>query len=195
MTPYEAAVKMFHREHDRWRQWALFFFGFIASIFVLSEKHESIIPFWFACCVASLLSAIWVCVVQNIRATTHSWMKVIESIENEQTGRAFPTFQKYLKEYQHFYDLLITLYFNHKKHKTWKSVTRLLALLGVVSCLLFFIIGTRAFLITWLGIGYSNIIFSLFLLGIGYFIFKSRKYIRSKIEKIESENIAGSKAK
>ena len=156
-------MKMFHREHDRWRQWALFFFGFIASIFVLSEKHECIIPFWLACYVASLLSAIWVYVAQNIRATTHSWMKVIESIENEQTGKAFSTFQKYLDEYPHYYDLLITLYFNHKIQKTWKSVTRLLALIGVGLSLLFCIIGTRAFIITWLGIGYGDTIFLLFL--------------------------------
>jgi hypothetical protein len=148
MTPYEAAVKMFHREHDRWRQWALFFFGFIASIFVLSEKHADIIPFWVPCYVAALLSAIWVCVAQNIRATTYSWKKVIESIENDETVKAFPTFEEYLKEYERFKDLRITLRFGWK---TWQSVTRLLSLLGVGSSILFFITGTLAF-IKWLGV-------------------------------------------
>lgn len=164
-----------------------FFFGFIASIFILSEKHADIIPFWLSCYVASLLSAIWVCVAQNIRATTYSWKKVIESIENDETLKAFITFQRYLDEYSQFDDLLITLYFNYESHETWKSVTRLLALLGVISFILFFILGTLAF-ITWLGIGvaYIKIIFLLFLMGIVYLIFKILNYIRVKVDKLRN---------
>ena len=41
MRPYEAAVKMYLREQDRWNQWALFFFGAIAFIFVIAGELYS----------------------------------------------------------------------------------------------------------------------------------------------------------
>jgi hypothetical protein len=35
---FEIAVRMFDREHDRWNSWAIFFFGSIASVFVVSDQ-------------------------------------------------------------------------------------------------------------------------------------------------------------
>ncbi|MEW6659330.1 MAG: hypothetical protein AB1424_11790 [Thermodesulfobacteriota bacterium] len=142
MSPYEVAVKMYHREHNRWSQWALFFFGSIAGIFVLSEKHAGSIPFWLSCFVASLLSGIWVVVAQNIRATTYSWMQVILRIECNEEVSTFHAFEEELQKRTRIKDLLTTLCL--WKLKTWLSVTRLLALLGVGSSLLFFIIGILA---------------------------------------------------
>jgi hypothetical protein len=138
MSPYEVAVKMYHREHDRWGQWALFFFGFIAGIFVLADKHPHLIPFWLSCFIASFISGIWVAVAQNIRATTYSWEQVIMSIECNVEVNAFHEFQAQLRKRNRRKDLLETLCIYNLK--TLKSVTRLLAFLGVVLSLFFLII-------------------------------------------------------
>jgi len=148
MSPYEVAVRMFQREHDRWRQWALFFFGIIAFIFILAEKNPEVMPFWLPCFVAALVSAFWVAVAQNIRASTHAWRQVLFKIEKDQHTQVFHCHDENWSSWNRLEDLRVTL--RIWKPDTWLSVTRILALLGVVLCIIFFITGSFA-LISWLG--------------------------------------------
>ncbi len=141
MSPYEVAVKMYHREHDRWRHWALFFFGFITGTFLLYEKYNTIFPFWLPCFISSFISGIWVVVAQNIRATTESWMRVIKHIECGQV-KVFHKFNEELHSYNIIdrkEDLLTTLFC--WKVNIWHSTTKILARLGALASFLFFIVG------------------------------------------------------
>lgn len=81
MSNYDKAIDLYKHQHDRWNHWALFFFGLIASVFVIRNNAQQIIPIWVAALLASVLSAIWVIVAQSIRATTKSWLAIVKKLE------------------------------------------------------------------------------------------------------------------
>src|SRR4030042_5413231 len=81
MNRYEVSVTMFNREHDRWNQWALFFFGSIVSVFVLEEK-VAVIPSWFSPLLACVISVMWVAVAMSIRRSTTAWQETILELED-----------------------------------------------------------------------------------------------------------------
>lgn len=142
-SDYDTAVKMFHAEHARWNQWALFFFGTIAGIFVLAEKN--LIPGWLSFFVASFVSLCWVAVAQNIRASTDSWRDVIFDIENHKHVKVFQAYNKYCKDWPRWQDLQETLCF--WKKDLWISITRILSLIGIISFLICFAMGFSRFLL------------------------------------------------
>ena len=143
MTPYEAAVTMFHREHARWNQWALFFFGSIVSIFVLGEKVKFHIPAWVSPLLACIVSGMWVAVATTIRGSTTAWRKTILELEakgqyEEKEVKVFHIQEEKWHEFNHWNDLKTTLRF--WKKETITSVTRILTLFGVISALGFLLL-------------------------------------------------------
>jgi hypothetical protein len=151
---YETAVKMYYREHDRWIQWALFFFGFISGIFVLSAKYPKLIPFALPCFVALLVSIMWVAVALNIRATTFSWEKVIKRIERNEEEKPFIAFHDELKQRERecyrIKEFKKTLCV--RKSKSWQSVTQIMILLGILSSIVFFFLLTKELFGPWVSI-------------------------------------------
>lgn len=140
MSPYEAAVNMFHREHARWNQWVLFYFGSIVSIFVISEKAIICIPKWLPPLIGFLVSLMFIAVATTLRASTTAWRETIFSIENEdkissKDIKVFHLQQEKWQKFNHLDDLKQTLCFWHKV--TFTSVTRLLTLFGILSAVCF----------------------------------------------------------
>jgi hypothetical protein len=108
-SSYDAAVKMFHREHDRWTQWALFFFGSIASIFVLSQYLTNMIPQWVFCGLAAFTSFSWILAGLNIRASTYAWRQVVMALEAGNNFRVFTKHRKICDNFDRWNDLAQTL--------------------------------------------------------------------------------------
>ena len=144
MTPYEAAVNMFHRENTRWNHWVLFYFGSIVSIFVIGEKAKDCVPAWLSCLLPLLLcfivSILLVAVATSLRASTDAWRKTILSMEenNQQESKNFKVFQvqeKKFKKFKYWKDLLETLCIWKKDR--FKSVTRLLTWFAIISVICF----------------------------------------------------------
>ncbi len=139
----DIAVTMYHREHARWNQWAVFFFGSISALFILYSKVNGILSLWALFLICTILSLMWVLVALSIRASTDAWRKTIaEFDDNENSGKAFAIFAKKLEEFPRFRDLKETV-----QLWTWEPyirVTRLLTLLGIVSAVFFFVLLLRA---------------------------------------------------
>lgn len=140
MSPLKVAVTMYHREHDRWSQWALFFFGSVVSVFVLWRNLGSAIPLWVPSLVAFVLSVCWVMVALNIRASTFAWRDVALEIESmpEGSGRPFALYAEKAKLFSRRRDLCVTLFY--WRTESFFSVTRILTILGVLSALLFLVL-------------------------------------------------------
>jgi hypothetical protein len=125
MTEREIAIQMYEREHSRWNQWALFFFGSITSVFVLYNQLRCILPLRIPLLVSAGLSILWVLVAQSIRRTTWAWRQVILDLEKvENAGKAFELFEQKGQEFSGWRDLGHTL-------KLWRTepylrVTRIL---------------------------------------------------------------------
>lgn len=141
MTPYEAAVNMFHREHARWSQWVLFFFGSIVSIFVIGEKASSYVPIWALALFGCVVSIMWVMVATTLRASTKAWRETIFALEdaNEQQSNEVKVFHLQKEKWEgirQWEDLKTTLHF--WKKETITSVTRVLTLFGIISAISFF---------------------------------------------------------
>lgn len=150
MTPYEAAVNMFHREHARWNQWVLFYFGSIVSIFVIGEKAKDYVPAWLLPLLCCFVSIMWVAVATTLRASTTAWRETILTMEENnqhlsEDQKVFHIQEEKWKEFNHWADLGITMHF--WKKDTITSVTRLLTLFGITSALCFILL----FLITIYG--------------------------------------------
>lgn len=135
MLSYKIAVKMFHREHDRWYQWGLFFMGFITSIYLIGDKY---LPLWMLCYLASAASFVWVIVVQNMRASTDAWRRIIIKIENGKKIRVFDAYNRYSRHWPRYKDLKRTFCCR----ETLVSISRILALIGVILLVIFVILGT-----------------------------------------------------
>ena len=135
MNPYEAAVSMYHREHDRWHQWALFFFAGIGATLYVADQFES--PRWLSSLAAAVVSFMWVLAASSIRASTDAWQATLLRLEASPDPKpgAFTTFKHQLDAYEYFDDFLKTLQF--WRRKTYLSVTRLLVWSGLVPFLFF----------------------------------------------------------
>ena len=83
---YQVAVEMYKREHERWHQWALFFLGLIAGVFVIWGQICHVIPLWVASAVAAVLSLMWTVAACALRATTGGWESTIKKLECENKG-------------------------------------------------------------------------------------------------------------
>jgi hypothetical protein len=104
MSPYEAAVKMYLREQDRWNQWALFFFGAIASIFLAADRLVNSldmflcidkVKYWHYGIVvlslffAILVSVLWVGAGIGLRMSSKSWHETLVQIETAGTNSTY----------------------------------------------------------------------------------------------------------
>lgn len=137
MSALETAVAMYQREHDRWNQWALFFFGSIASVFVAWSQISQAVSLLVPALLSFVLSILWVLVALNIRATTRAWFDTILVLECGRPSNS-PPFSMFLVRYEEFNrwkDFLETLAF--WQLEPFKRVTRILTLTGVLSVLLF----------------------------------------------------------
>jgi L-lactate permease len=142
MNGYEISVTMYKHQHDRWNQWALFFFGSIVSVFVLEEKVE-IITSWISLLLASFLSIIWVAVAISIRRTTTAWRDTIFQLEKDNIIKdnevnVFHIQEEIWKKTDPWTDLKVTVCLWNME--TFKSVTRMLTLIGLLSSVFFFLL-------------------------------------------------------
>lgn len=136
MTPYEAAVSMYKSEHSRWNQWALFFFGSIASVFVISERIEEFVPPWVPAAVACLVSILWVLVSTAIRRSSEAWRKTLRDIERskeKESAQPFVIQKEYYDNFNVWKDLKPSLF----------SVTYHLRLLGVIATISFLVLAVQ----------------------------------------------------
>lgn len=135
MKPYEAALTMYHREHDRWYQWALFFFAGIGAAFYIASEYR--LRLWMPAAASAAISLVWVLAASSIRASTDAWQTTLrhfESFPNSGKG-AFKTFERCLDSYNYCHDFCLTLQF--WRRRTFLSVTRLLVWSGLLGFLLF----------------------------------------------------------
>ncbi len=104
-TPYDAALLMYSREHDRWHQWALFFFGAIISVFVVADRIA--LPLFVPSLFAFLVSLMWVGAASNIRATTEAWRETLLELETTPAPAigAFHLFLDRLEDFDRSADL------------------------------------------------------------------------------------------
>ena len=139
MTSLETAVEMYKHQHDRWNQWALFFFGSIISVFVLWGQVSTYVPLVIPATLAFVLSIFWVLVAISIRATTRAWLETIleleEAMENVQSAKPFHIFKKHESSFSVRTDFLDTL--RLYRAEPYRRVTRILTLVGVLSVVLF----------------------------------------------------------
>ena len=131
---------MFHREQERWKQWVLFYFGSIVSIFVIGEKAKDYVPPLLLPILCFVVTIILVAVITALRASTVAWRKTILSMEenNQQESKNFKVFQvqeKKFKKFKYWKDLLETLCIWKKDR--FKSVTRLLTWFAIISVICF----------------------------------------------------------
>jgi hypothetical protein len=147
MDAYKTAAEQYKHQHERWNQWALFFFGAIASGFVIQNNVRDLVPIWPVAVFAAILSAGWVCAALSIRATTFSWLRVLEKLEDSPGSQSefklFHEFEAELNQRKRLKDLCQSL-------KVWTAepylrVTRLLTLVGVVMTVLFITLSIVAF--------------------------------------------------
>jgi hypothetical protein len=134
-APYDAALLMYSREHDRWHQWALFFFGAIISTFVVADRIA--LPLYVPSCFALLLSLMWIGAASSIRASTEAWRETLLALEaapSDASG-AFHLFKENLDRFDRAEDFRKTLMF--WRRQTFTSVTRLLIWFGIVAALAF----------------------------------------------------------
>ena len=135
MSPYEAAMTMYHREHDRWHQWALFFFAGIGATFYVAGQFR--FPLRLASVAAAAISLMWVCAASSIRASTDAWESTLLHFETNPQSKdtAFRFFHHHLDHYDYRADFLKSMQI--WRRKTYLSVTRLLVLSGVLAFILF----------------------------------------------------------
>lgn len=137
---YETAVSMYQREHDRWNQWALFFFGSIGSVFVLWGQLHEVVPLCVPALLATILSVMWIGAALSIRASTRAWLETVKELENDGTcgDRVFHVFERHLENRRRWEDLRQCLQL--WRGEPYKRVTRTMVLLGLLSALSFFVL-------------------------------------------------------
>lgn len=142
----EIAVKMYDRQHDRWTQWAAFFFTAIAGVFLLWAHVKEYIPLWVASAVAASISIAWVSTGLGLRASTQGWLDVVKDLEAGKVpaGGLFREFESRRNAFRHWRDFLgILMVFSPR---TCLHVTRVLVLLGVLSTCIFGYLTIASFL-------------------------------------------------
>jgi hypothetical protein len=141
MTSLEIAVGMYRHQHERWNQWALFFFGSIISVFVLWGQVSAYVPLVVPAILAFVLSILWVLVALSIRQTTRSWLETVLDLEEaavrgeSESSGAFHIFREHEKKFKAREDLTKTL--RLYRSEPYRRVTRILTLVGVLSVLVF----------------------------------------------------------
>jgi len=144
MTDKEIAFEMFKREHQRWNQWALFFFGILATLFYAAGNENLQHLRCLIYLMGALVSAAWVCAAFAIRASTGIWQQMLrdnERREREPDSCAFGPFLLYerrIKKWNH----LRKFFGAYSCRKFFFSVTRMLILIGgliFLLCLAFFL--------------------------------------------------------
>ena len=133
---------MYKQEHIRWNQWALFFFGTLASLSIAWAKLPAIVPLWIPALIAFFLNCAWFMTALSIRATTDAWESVIRRLEdnNNLDEKPFHMFREELKKQDsRWNDLYKTIAF--WRRIWWReymfSVTRVLTLIGLLLAISF----------------------------------------------------------
>jgi len=100
-NPYHAAAQdMYMLEHTRWNHHTLLFLGIIASVLAVAHEVMNIVPLEVTAVLAAAVSFLWLCAVQNNRASSYAWMKTLEHLEENVTGTK--PFHKFLEERRKF---------------------------------------------------------------------------------------------
>jgi len=147
MTPYEAALNMFNREQERWKQWVVFYFGCIVSIFVIGEKAKDYVPPWLLPLLCCFVSILLVVVATALRASTDAWRKTIlyMEINNQEDSKDFKVFHIQEAEWEKFNCLndfkeTICVWKKDTIKRVTRSVTRLLTLFAIISVFCFILL-------------------------------------------------------
>ena len=140
---YAAAVQCFLREHDRWNHWMLFFFGFVAAIFVAWQRLIPLIPLWLACFSAAMVTVVWLIAAENIRASSWSWYETAKEIERG-CPEAFNTRDEYFERHSRWSDYAATL--KLFTPTPWRSLTRVLILMVTLLFVALIVAGSMLFL-------------------------------------------------
>ncbi len=129
---YEAALSMYQREHPRWVQNALFLLGALASILLVSDRLDALVPMWTLTALAAFVSTLMVLVALSIRASTDAWLQTVKEIEatNREFYEPFSMFQIILR--QHSYSADMASLFCIWKRTTLFSVTRMYTLFSLL---------------------------------------------------------------
>ena len=132
---YEAALSMYHREHDRWYQWALFFFAGIGAAFYIAGEYR--LRLWMPSAASAVISLLWVFAASSIRASTSAWQATLRHFETYPESRktAFRTFERLLDSYGYRHDFCLTLLLLGDRR--YLRVTRILVWSGLLGILLF----------------------------------------------------------
>jgi hypothetical protein len=144
MKPIDFAYEMYKREHDRWRDWSIFFLGSIGSIFLVWKEFDYLIPIWIASILSMFMSLFWIFVSLSIRSTTDAWKETIIELENtpENTKSMEIFYDKLKLQKGRFQDLKETVWIFGETW--WKkelfSVTRTLTWVGIFSFIFFLIV-------------------------------------------------------
>src|SRR5882672_3349318 len=128
---------MYRHQHERWNHWIIFFFGSIASAFVLRQQAPSNIPLWLIDLFAAGLSVVWVLAASSLRATSGAWRSTIRDIELASPGgsadiQPFERFEQHLAAFGRWRDFGRSLQLLWSA-EPYKRLTRLLTVLGVAA--------------------------------------------------------------
>ena len=86
------AYDMLKHEHTRWNQWAIFFLGSIASIFIVGKNitfGNTSIPCYILAALSSFVSLLWIIYALAIKRSTLGWHKTIIEIESKDENESF----------------------------------------------------------------------------------------------------------
>ena len=161
---HEIAVRMLHREHDRWNQNTLFFFGVLVAVFSLRQYFQDLVPASLALSIASVVSLMTLGVALAIRNSTDAWRDTIRCIEKSTEApdfQPFAIFQYHVDQHGwrwYVRDLLLTLCLiplfwpaigigrkaGYFRDDHFLSVTRLVSLLALIATIFFAVLAYRA---------------------------------------------------
>jgi hypothetical protein len=136
---YAAAAQCYLKEHDRWNQWMLFFFGIIAAVFLGWQQVKDTVPLWAACFLAGSASAVWLVASESMRASSWSWLQTSKEIETGCVTTAFTVYESHFLAYSRWRDFAQTM--NLATGAAWRSVTRALIFVVALLTLVFFSAG------------------------------------------------------
>lgn len=134
---YKTAVQMHVFQHQRWNQWCLFFFGSIASVFVLWAQFKAIVPLWVPASLGLIISVAWVYSALGIRSVNLVWQEIIEDLEDgpDTDLKIHHEFVRRRKVFSHWGEFIEVLKF--WQPRTRYSVSRHLIWFGLISALAF----------------------------------------------------------
>lgn len=146
---YDSAREMLIQEHTRWTSWSLLFLGIIGATFVGIEHLKEVIPLWFIFVFDAIVSFSWLCVILNIRATTHAWSQTLIAIEKDDNIKPFRYHDDVRNDFSIWRDIGSNLCVvpqngkDNREFKIFSSVTRVLTLLSFIMVIIFVGIAIR----------------------------------------------------